>query len=383
RGVKHLANIAKQLIRKKLLLGTISFLAANIIPIIIFLIFCTLLLAMIGALSGSVNDQQSEQNNETNSIGYSCLPSGDINQKDWDSYFKHEDKSGVFSEYGDDIIEIAEEKGIDPVLFGAIALHETAYGTSSGAVDKNNPGGLMDPATNMQSLQRFSTLQEGLEAMAATLYNRIIEDGLVTIEQLGDIYAPVGAANDPNNLNQNWIPTMEKLTKNLGGLTMKCEAENQLGADLVDGKAWIASHTTTITSGVGYRNGCGNCSSMHAGIDIASAGIKGTPIIAFADGKVTISEANGTTFDSTLENMGNGYGWYIEIDHDNGVKTRYARMKKKGVAVGQEVKAGDVIGQVGSTGASTSAHLHFEMLIDDEKVDPLPYVKQFLADESS
>ena len=381
--MKHLANIAKQLIRKKLLLGTISFLAANIIPIIIFLIFCTLLLAMIGALSGSVNDQQSEQNNETNSIGYSCLPSGDINQKDWDSYFKHEDKSGVFSEYGDDIIEIAEEKGIDPVLFGAIALHETAYGTSSGVVDKNNPGGLMDPATDMQTQQQFSTLRDGLEAMAATLYNRIIEDGFVTIEQLGEIYAPVGAGNDPNNLNQHWIPTMKKLTTNLGGLTMNCEAENQMDKELTDGKSWVAPHTKTITSGFGYRTGCGSCSSMHAGLDIASTGIKGTPIIAFADGEVTISKANGTTFDSSLENMGNGYGWYVEVDHGNGVKTRYAHMKEKGIAVGQEVKAGDVIGQVGSTGASTSAHLHFEILIDEEKVDPLPYVKNFLADESS
>lgn len=382
--MKHLGHIAKHLIRKKLFVGTISFLTANIIPVFIFLILCTLLLAMIGALSGSVDDQQNRQKeNGVNGIGYVCSPTGDINQKAWNNYFKHEDKSGVFSKYGNDIIEVAEEKGIDPVLFGAIALHETAYGTSSGVVDKNNPGGLMDPATNMQSLQRFSTLREGLDAMATTLYNRIIEDGLVTIEQLGEIYAPVGAANDPSNLNQHWIPTMEELTKKLGGLTMNCEAKSQVDADLMDSKSWVASHTKTITSGFGYRTGCGNCSSMHGGIDIASADIKGTPIIAFAGGKVTISEANGTTFDSTLENMGNGYGWYIEIDHGNGVKTRYAHMKEKGIAVGQEVEAGDVIGQVGSTGASTSAHLHFEILIDDEKVDPMPYVKQFLADESS
>src|SRR5699024_8492202 len=119
------------------------------------------------------------------------------------------------AEYGDDIIEIAEEKGIDPVLFGAIALHETAYGTSSGVVDKNNHGGLMDPATDMQTQQQFSTLRDGLEAMAATLYNRIIEDGFVTNEQLGDIYAPFSVGNDRYKLNQHWIPTMKKLTTNL------------------------------------------------------------------------------------------------------------------------------------------------------------------------
>src|SRR5699024_6182777 len=97
---------------------------------------------------------------------YICSPTGDMNQKEWDSYFKHEDRSGVFKGYGNDIIELSEEKGIDPILFGAIALHETGYGTSSGVVDKNNPGGLMDPATDWQTLQRFPTLKEGLEAMA-------------------------------------------------------------------------------------------------------------------------------------------------------------------------------------------------------------------------
>src|SRR5699024_5405621 len=157
------------------------------------------------ALSGSVDDQQNGQKNSgVHGVGYVCSPTGEINQKDWDSYFKHEDKSGVFSEYGDDIVEIAEEKGIDPVLFGAIALHETAYGTSSGVVDKNNPGGLMDPATNMQSLQRFSTLREGLEAMAAILYNRIIEDGFVMLDKYGEIIAPYGASNDPTKLNKYW-----------------------------------------------------------------------------------------------------------------------------------------------------------------------------------
>src|SRR5699024_494170 len=85
---------------------------------------------------------------------------------------------------------------------------------------------------------------------------QLMEHGFVTIEQLGEIYAPVGAANDPNNLNQHWIPTMEELTKNLGGLTMNCEAESQIDADLMDGKSWIAPHTKTITSGFGYRTGC-------------------------------------------------------------------------------------------------------------------------------
>lgn len=368
------------MLRKKLLVGTGSFLVANIIPILIFLILCTLLLAIIGAISGSVDHQDSEQGND-DEIGFICSPSGELDQENWNHYFKHDNRSGVLSDYGDDIIELSQEKGIDPILFGAIALHETGYGTSNGVVEKNNPGGLMDPATDWQTLQRFPTLKDGLEAMAVTLYNRIIVDGLVTIEQLGEVYAPIGAENDPNNLNKHWIPTMKKLTANLGGLTLNCEVKDHVDMELIGGKSWISPHTKTITSGFGYRSGCGNCTTFHAGIDIASRGIRNTPIVTFADGKVTISKSNGTTFDSTLENMGRGYGWYVEINHGNGIKTRYAHMSKKGIPVGSKVKAGDVIGYVGSTGGSTAPHIHLEIIINGEKVDPMPYIKSFLTSE--
>src|SRR5699024_8805056 len=122
-------------------------------------------------------------------------------------------------------------------------------------------------------------------------------------------------------------------------------------------------------------------SSFHQGIDVASGDIEGTPITAFADGEVTISKSNGTTFRSSSNNMGTGYGWYVEVKHDNGMRTRYAHMMEKGKAVGSKVKAGDEIGKVGSTGASTGAHLHFEVIINGEKIDPMPYVKPFLTGE--
>lgn len=359
-------------------MGIGSFLAASIIPILIFLILCTMLLAIIGGLSGSVDHQNNEKEND-GEIGFICSPTGELNQEKWNSYFKHNNRSGVLSGHSDDIIELSEEKGIDPILFGAISLHETGYGTSNGVVNKNNPGGLMDPATDWQTLQRFPTLRVGLEAMAVTLYNRIIVDGLLTIDQLGEVYAPIGAENDPNNLNRHWIPTMQELTANLGGLTMNCEAKDHDEMELIGGKSWVSPHTKTITSGFGYRSGCGNCTTFHAGIDVAGSSIRNTPIVSFADGKVTISESNGTTFDSTLDNMGRGYGWYVEIDHGNGIKTRYAHMIKKGIPVGKEVKAGDVVGYVGSTGGSTGPHIHFEIIINGEKVDPMPYINPFLT----
>src|SRR5699024_1944340 len=159
--VKHLKQVAKHLIRKKLLVGTGSLLIANIIPVLIFLVLCTLLLAIIGALSGSV-DQDNDQGDDGGG-GYICSPTGELDKEDWDSYFKHKDRSRVLQGYGDDIIDLYEEIGIDPVLVGPMALHETGYGASSEVVDKNIPGGLTDRATGWQTLQHYPALKNSLE----------------------------------------------------------------------------------------------------------------------------------------------------------------------------------------------------------------------------
>src|SRR5699024_12770341 len=110
-----------------------------------------------------------------------------------------------------------------------------------------NRGGMMDPETELQTLQHFPTLKDGLEAMADTLYNRIIGEGLVTIEQLGEVYAPIDAKNDPDNLNKHWIPTMKKLTANLGGLTMNSEVIDRVDMEIIGGKSGVSSHTKTTT----------------------------------------------------------------------------------------------------------------------------------------
>lgn len=94
----------------------------------------------------------------------------------------------------------------------------------------------------------------------------------------------------------------------------------------------------------------------HKGIDLAAP--RNTPIYATADGVVTFSGRNG------------GYGNFVKINHRNGYKTAYAHMNKISVRKGAEVKKGDLIGYVGSTGASTGNHLHYEIYYQDALMDP-------------
>ncbi|HEY0743066.1 MAG TPA: M23 family metallopeptidase [Chryseosolibacter sp.] len=99
---------------------------------------------------------------------------------------------------------------------------------------------------------------------------------------------------------------------------------------------------------------------MHAGIDFAAE--IGTPIYATADGKVAVVDVKFS-----------GYGKMVEVDHGFGYRTRYAHMHEFAVRPGQNLKRGDLIGYVGNTGMSTAPHLHYEVLINGQQVNPVHY----------
>lgn len=103
---------------------------------------------------------------------------------------------------------------------------------------------------------------------------------------------------------------------------------------------------------------------MHKGVDLPAA--IGTPIHATADGIVSRAD----WFSS--------YGLYVAIEHGGSIETRYGHMSRLNVAAGQEVHKGDIIGYVGTTGRSTGPHLHYEVRIAGEAVNPVPYMQ---ADE--
>ena len=110
--------------------------------------------------------------------------------------------------------------------------------------------------------------------------------------------------------------------------------------------------------------------ARHNGVDIPAP--YGTPIYATADGIVGRAQRLG------------GYGNYVEIEHGNEIETRYGHMSSYVVRPGQQVKKGDVIGYVGSTGRSTGPHLHYEVYRGGQTVNPLSVaftVRSAVSDE--
>ncbi len=122
-------------------------------------------------------------------------------------------------------------------------------------------------------------------------------------------------------------------------------------------------------SGFGWRtHPIYKTSEFHPGMDFTSP--TGTPIYATGDG--TIERA---------DNMAQGYGNHVVINHGYGYQTLYGHMSKMAVKAGQKIKRGDLIGYVGSTGLSTAPHVHYEVIKNGEKVNPINFYYNDLSPE--
>lgn len=111
------------------------------------------------------------------------------------------------------IKKVAQNYGVDWRLAVAISMHETGKYTSVAFNDNNNVGGNFRNG----NLMTFSNLDEGIEFFVNNLKTKYIDLGLDTIEEISVKYAPIGADNDPNNLNQYWVSGVTKYYKELGG----------------------------------------------------------------------------------------------------------------------------------------------------------------------
>lgn len=121
---------------------------------------------------------------------------------------------------------------------------------------------------------------------------------------------------------------------------------------------WPLPEYSIITSKFGPRWG-----TNHNGIDISGSGVYGADIVAADGGEVILAQEDNS-----------GYGKHIIIDHGNGYQTQYAHCSELFVSAGDKVNCGQRIAAVGSTGNSTGPHLHFEIIKNNEKTDPLIYL---------
>lgn len=147
----------------------------------------------------------------------------------------------------------------------------------------------------------------------------------------------------------------DQYSENSAAVYENASANADAFEDNADEDGFLNPAPGTLTSSFGTRWG-----RRHSGIDIGADA--GTEIYAVKSGRVIFS------------GIADGYGNYVKLDHGNGLQTAYGHCSALAVNEGDEVKKGQIIAYVGSTGNSTGPHLHFEVRVDGEFKNPLDYV---------
>lgn len=152
---------------------------------------------------------------------------------------------------------------------------------------------------------------------------------------------------------------MDEMTRNIPVALQRARARQEETSGTIS--AW-PTPSRRITSSFGYRSDpFSGRAAFHSGLDIG--GNIGDPVYAAAAGKVIHVQEDGSR------------GKYIIIRHLNGLETWYLHLNKASISEGDTVTKGQAIGELGNTGRSTGAHLHFQVMKQNEPVDPLPYIK--------
>ena len=217
--------------------------------------------------------------------------------------------------------------------------------------------------TLRQVNQRFETSIKHLQTRLTSSEDRTRQLAIMAgIESLGS-GAEVGVGGGAPT-DEAGLAGLSSLGNRAGVLDGALDA---VEAKLGERVRWISSTPSIapvkgiVTSGFGTRSDpLTHGPGIHQGVDIAAA--PGQPVHAAADGIVILAANQG------------GYGEAVYLAHGFGITTRYGHLSEITVRAGQRVHRGDVVGRVGSTGRSTGYHLHYEVRLDDNPVNPLAYI---------
>jgi murein DD-endopeptidase MepM/ murein hydrolase activator NlpD len=233
-----------------------------------------------------------------------------------------------------------------------------------------------DVAANTGILAPFAALEQKQLALvdkaAATAETRI-KDAEALIGRLGlnpgrfmaQSFARSAAGFTRTGLGGPFVPATDGAAgadPKFAELFVNWQRVEQLEDAMASLPSFVPARSYTVTSSYGFRydpfHGRG---AQHAGLDMAGA--HGEPIYAAATGRVVRAERYGA------------YGNTVDIDHGRGILTRYAHLSAINVSVGDRVEMGEHIAAMGSTGRSTGTHLHYEVRIDGQPVNPRPFIE--------
>ena len=277
----------------------------------------------------------------------------DIKANDDVYYIRWQDVLAVFSSYvsgneqGAPVAALTEDQ-VDKLQETMWAMNEVDYSThpETVTIDTTDENGNPTTTEITETVLVISLTHKTPDEMAANYHFTTRQNNYLQLLQ------------DPQ-YEELWAELLGGFAQGSGELMTPDSTRTPTGT-----LQWPLPVVGTITSQFGHRVDpiTGEVSS-HTGTDIACA--EGTPILAAADGTVTV--ANG------LDSWGGSYGYYIQIDHGGGLETLYAHCSSICVTTSQQVQAGQVIGYVGHTGRATGSHLHLEVHVNGSRADAMSY----------
>jgi len=222
-------------------------------------------------------------------------------------------------------------------------------------------------------LADIKKIKEGIEADKSELESAKTQQADKQTVLAGQLEQTKHQIQDIEQLEKEYLANKNALSKQMkevqaevDAIYAKIQSEGEYDGGIM---LWPVAGYKTVTSDYGWRF---SGTDFHTGIDIARTnaagqGIYGKPILAADDGKVV--------FTQTSYVPGRGYGIYLMLDHGGGITTLYGHTCGLNVKLGQQVKRGQTIAYVGSTGWSTGPHLHFEVRVNGTYTNPWPYLK--------